>query len=358
MVHAECVPLVAGENDNDNTYLPTIRLDEYFGQEMVDGIPTVTAEDYSDPDYDDFFDAIITNGEPLMTAEEVQAQQEESQSTDTSSCALEESLPTINQETRKNHYSKVRAEYVSASFIRSRGDCWSLGLKIHMNKKHPTIARITPGSPAARSPLQVGDRLMSINHYSCFRMTHNQLQNALQAPGMITIVVRNKGGAPDVVESMLTKLDANTKIGIGVRKSSEFFGALEIGTINPHLGAMHSLLNPTDLLLAINGVSVQQYAVQEAVQMIANSTHTVTLKVKTRHETGVVLGEEKIDCSIVEKPTAKTQPQAQQQQRSTTTPAITRWFQALQHQLELPSELPSEPTGASMVLLGTAVPAQ
>lgn len=299
MAHADSEEFVCGEEDQDDLPVVILSLNDEAKSESeaqpktetdsyqfnMEDIPT--AEDYSDPDFDDAIEALITSG-PLINAQEVplprnlRVPTEDDELNDFVSRA-----PT----TQDIHYAEARAEYVSASFFRTSKD-WSLGIKLG---KALHILGIKPNSPAAQSPLKVGDQLVSINQQACFEMSSNQVHDALQVPGTINIVVHNQGGASDVVECMFTKQSADDKIGIGIKTDSSK-RILWINTIQPHLMAHHSLLNPDDRFLSINHIPASELSQLDAVHMFRTLTGSVTVKVVSCHTTGLVLAEEAPAC--------------------------------------------------------------
>lgn len=292
MAHADSEELFPEEDHDD---LPIVKLslndeseteagtrnetDNY--QFNMEDIPT--AEDYSDPDFDDAIEALITTG-PLTKAQEVPLPRNLRVQTEDDEL---EDFASREPTAQDLHYATARAEYISASFFRTSKD-WCLGIKLG-GAFH--ILGIKPNSPAAKSPLKMGDQLVSINQQACFEMSSKEVHDALQVPGSINIVAHNQGGASDVVECMFTKQSADDKIGIGIKTDSSK-RILWINTIQPHLMAHHSLLNPEDRFLFINHIPASQLSQLDAVHIFSTSTGSVTVKVASCHTTGLVLAEE------------------------------------------------------------------
>ena len=204
--------------------------------------------------------------------------------------------------------SSVRAAFVSASFVKESPFVF-LGIKLARDSSHDNgvasgiIEKIADKSPVKHSPLRVGNKLISINHHQCCKMSNNvQIVETLKnLEGRITVVAQNTSSdenavASDVVESMMTKTNPNDVLGIAlslvtVNQRRRMRISYIDGDSNENAGIADSLLNVGDEVLTINGLSVRHLTCEEAKAIIANAPKTVTIKAITEQETGVVLAE-------------------------------------------------------------------
>jgi len=207
-----------------------------------------------------------------------------------------------------NDASSARAAFVSASFVKESRFVF-LGIKLARDSSHDNgvasgiVEKIADKSPVKHSPLRVGDKLISINHHQCCKMSNNvQIVETLKnLEGRITVVAQNTSSdenavASDVVESMMTKTNPNDVLGIAlslvtVNQRRRMRISYIDGDSNENAGIADSLLNVGDEVLTINGLSVRHLTCEEAKAIIANAPKTVTIKAITEQETGVVLAE-------------------------------------------------------------------
>ena len=164
-----------------------------------------------------------------------------------------------------------------------------LGMDLISNEKGDVlISRIDPGSLIARTPFQVGDRLLSVNQKRCYVMdAKDVVQFMATLEGSITIVVHNEGGNPNFVESMITKPSPDHRCGLGLASSGRQH--LKISSIDAGGLFFDTLLNVGDPVVSINGEECEICDAQDAGDMIARAGIYITIKARTMLETGVVV---------------------------------------------------------------------
>jgi hypothetical protein len=189
-----------------------------------------------------------------------------------------------------------RAEFISATFYK-RNSWTPLGLDIGLHHASGEIRIFstthTKGGLAQDSPLKKGDVILSVNNK---RATKEGGQSDLTAianilrhsVGNVTVVVHNQGGQSGLVESMVMKSSLREVAGISVVQRSN--GEVRVKSIHPAKQFSHSLLNPEDLILSINGQSCSTMTASQVAEII-QSTSQVTIVAKTLRTTGVVLAE-------------------------------------------------------------------
>ena len=224
--------------------------------------------------------------------------------------------------TRQLNFSETRAEFISATFYKAHDEA-SLGIDLEYrstgaDRTVTTIAAIQNGSLAHDSPLRVGDIVVSVNGKpvvcpagSSADSSHKQetLEHDLALPfqtvgSILHLVVHNThNGIPDLVESMVMKTKPHQKMGLKIRYqrgSGSSSSSVPIKNIvvsrleQGHPFLDHSLLNPNDILLSINGKACgSELKTPKAVaQWIDRSSPvSVTILARTWRDTGAVVAE-------------------------------------------------------------------
>ena len=215
--------------------------------------------------------------------------------------------------TRQLNFSETRAEFISAIFYKAHEES-SLGIDLEYrstgaDRRVATIATIRPGSLAHDSPLRVGDTVVSVNGKpvvcpadSSTDSSNKQekLEHDLALPfrtvgSLLQVVVHNThNGIPDLVESMVMKTKPHQKMGLKIRyqRGSGIFVVSRLEKGHPFLD--HSLLNPDDILLSINGKACgSELKTPRAVaQWIDQSSPvSVTILARAWRDTGAVVAE-------------------------------------------------------------------
>ena len=164
-----------------------------------------------------------------------------------------------------------------------------LGMDLICNENGDVlISRIEPGSIMARTPFQVGDRLLSVNQKRCYVMDAKAVvQFMATLEGNVTIVVHNDGGDPNLVESMITKPSLDHRCGLGLASTGRHH--LKISNIDADGLFFDTLLNVGDPVVSINGEECEICDAQDAGDLIQQAGIYITIKSRTLLETGVVV---------------------------------------------------------------------
>jgi predicted metalloprotease with PDZ domain len=197
-----------------------------------------------------------------------------------------------------------RAEFLSVTFHKKTADVrLGLGLREQADGSK-FISKLRSDSPIAQSPLRVGDKVLSINNKSCVDFTeHGSVAELLrQLVGTITIVAQNVGGDPKRIETMVEKPDADSIVGIGVKRNAR--GSLEVSKVSADGLFAHSLVNIGDRVISINKIGCNQLDPIRALDIIRNCPLYITLLTETQHETAVVLAAASDDPGALELETA------------------------------------------------------
>jgi membrane-associated protease RseP (regulator of RpoE activity) len=189
--------------------------------------------------------------------------------------------------TRKLDFSDRRAEFISVTFFK---DHPNIPLGINFMRNEARVASLKENSLAADSPLRPNDKILSVNNKDCAELDSRVVADILQkSVGCVNIVVHNEGGAAEFVESMVMKSHPSEKVGISVKSVGN--GSLVVGYIQPKSKFWHSLLNPGDYILSINGSPCSLFRATTAADLIKNSPKNVTILAKTLRDTGVVVAQ-------------------------------------------------------------------
>jgi hypothetical protein len=104
------------------------------------------------------------------------------------------------------------------------------------------------------------------------------------------------GGDPKRIETMVVKPDANSIMGIGVKRNAR--GSLEFSKVFAGGLFAHSLVNIGDRVISINKIGCNQLDPITALDIIRESY--ITLLTETQHETAVVLAAASNDPGALE----------------------------------------------------------
>ena len=172
----------------------------------------------------------------------------------------------------------------------------SIGLDWQVMEDALIVTSIDRLGPLAESPIQIGDRVLSINHVDC-----TDCQSILDVEGLlryiesgtIMLVLQTQNGDPTVVASMITKPTPSSMVGIVVRqRRRDGLRRTVVSKIVPQ-GLLHnSLITVGDRLLAINGndCSGGTLSVHDAVDHIKRSRDVVTIVTsKTQGDAAAVI---------------------------------------------------------------------
>jgi C-terminal processing protease CtpA/Prc len=144
------------------------------------------------------------------------------------------------------------------------------------------ISKIDPDTPAAASPLRVGDKLMKLFSKDVHELTNHQANQYIEElEGPIKMVFLHQAGHNTLVEAMMTKSKPDEKIGLGFKKDN--FGVY-ISSIDPEKISHLIILRVGDRVLSINGVPLFGKKLKDVADMIAQAPSTVTIVAQTTKE--------------------------------------------------------------------------
>lgn len=139
------------------------------------------------------------------------------------------------------------------------------------------------------APLEVGDRVVSINNQSCDGMDFKQAAKILrESPSSVTIVVQNVGGDPLMVECMITKPTPDHRTGIGFSASTSP-PRVNISAIFPEGLFADSLLTEGDEVLNVNSIPCRELESETVADIIITAPKYVTVLAKKFEGNGVVV---------------------------------------------------------------------
>lgn len=154
-------------------------------------------------------------------------------------------------------YDGWRAMYISLTFLKESGDT-KLGL--HLDEDNLTgdvyISSFSSQGILTNTALRVGDKLAMINDIPCSNMgKHDLIAFIRLLSGKVTLVVRDEKGHPGLLESIVHKPSASSKVGVTVRCSSG--GVVKVTKLHPGRLLSNSLLALNDRIIKINGHDCQ-----------------------------------------------------------------------------------------------------
>jgi C-terminal processing protease CtpA/Prc len=153
------------------------------------------------------------------------------------------------------------------------------------------ISAIRPAGLIARSgaPLKVGDKVVSVNNFSCDRMDNKHAAKLLkEAEGTVKIVVQNTGGDPRIVETMIAKPAPNHPTGIGFASTSNP-PQLNVSRIFAEGLFAQSLLTIGDEVIFVNKIPCRELDSAAAADIIKSAPQYVTVVAKKFEGQGVVI---------------------------------------------------------------------
>ena len=167
----------------------------------------------------------------------------------------------------------------------------NMSIGLHFHGDTTVIASIDNESLASEAHLKIGDKLMSVNNKNCSEMNKPLRKYLEKLVGRVTLVVYNKRGSSNIVESRVAKSNSSEVMGLGLRRGGPR-NALFVSSVYPTHAFGGSLLNIGDQVLAINHVTCDDLRAEEAAQIIRQTPKYVSILVKTGCETGSVVAEE------------------------------------------------------------------
>jgi hypothetical protein len=156
----------------------------------------------------------------------------------------------------------------------------TLGVGFRSQFGELAISSISPTSPLTNSPIQMGDRLISLDHHqNVNHWSAAQAASYLRSrTGLITIIVETRRGDSNSAEACVYKPTADMKVGL-VFDSDK--GRLRIKSVftSDLLGSM-SAIQPGDLVESINSMPVQEMDPTLAREIIRGLPGLVSVRVR------------------------------------------------------------------------------
>lgn len=236
--------------------------------------------------------AVSVSGAPEVTATAIIETDAESTSEEAGGVHIVSIAAQPIENTITNEPSPItggRAEFLSVTFQKKTAEA-HLGIELReQTNGSKFISKIRAGGPFAQAPLRVGDKILSINNKSCVDFTDRGAAAELlrQLVGTVTIVAQNVGGDPNLIETMVEKPNADSVVGLGLRRNVR--GSLEVSKVSADGLFAHSLVNIGDRVLSINNLGCNQLDPITALDIVRNGHRYITLVTETQHETAVVL---------------------------------------------------------------------
>ena len=198
-----------------------------------------------------------------------------------------------NHTPQQRQQNRQRSEFISASLRKTSVDA---DLGISFREAHDgtgfTISELSREGliGTSNAPFQVGDTVISINSCSCDRMDHpSKAATLLQtAPVEITLVVRNSGGDPLQIETMITKPSPRYPVGIGF-SCLDSLEQVNVSCILEDGLFAQSLLTVGDEIVSINGITCRGLDSDAVADIVRSAPDYVTIIAKKFLGNGVVL---------------------------------------------------------------------
>lgn len=188
---------------------------------------------------------------------------------------------------------RERAEFVSATWIKpSKNAKLGVSFRDLESERGLVISRIKKGGLVSSSgaPLRVGDRVVSVNNFSCDKLDHKRAAKVLRdSPSCVTIVAQNVGGDPLLVETMITKPSPGHTAGIGF-SSAESPSRVSVCTICHDGLFADSLLSVGDEIISINNIRCAQLDSFATADIVKSAPQYVNVLAKKFEGNGVVVG--------------------------------------------------------------------
>jgi C-terminal processing protease CtpA/Prc len=135
------------------------------------------------------------------------------------------------------------------------------------------ISAIDEESTLQRSPLQIGDHVVSINDVGCSGSEyHEALRRLNQHTGAVTMIVKNIGGNPRFVTTFISKPSPTADLGVEFKKIN---GRLHIAPLNSQRFLADT--QPCQMVLTINGVDCSGLSPSDALELFRASRNGVTI---------------------------------------------------------------------------------
>jgi hypothetical protein len=165
-----------------------------------------------------------------------------------------------------------------------------LGFSLTSSDNTLYIKTVSSGALSG-SCLKEGMVLLAINHQSTSRMTLSEASSYIRnRVGSITLLARNPHGNPMYVRAVAFKKASERQNLIGVSFKGSSGRQLEICEIRKHGLFFNSALHVGDSVVQINDIPCCHWRPKEAVELVRASERIVSVLVKSKSKTGVVVG--------------------------------------------------------------------
>lgn len=192
----------------------------------------------------------------------------------------------VDLEYQAPQYPQSRPAFISVTVTKTTEE-ERLGIALREVNGELEIFSISDDGLLSASPLQPGDKLMSINNFRCSTWDpHKAIQKLKDSIGSLTLIAQHHQGDPNLVAAMVVKPKEDSKVGIGFGKIDRF---LAVGSINPEGYFANSVLNIGDRIVSINGSPCGRLEPEYAVTVVRSSPSHVTFVALRQYMTGVVV---------------------------------------------------------------------
>lgn len=192
---------------------------------------------------------------------------------------------------------RVRPGLLSVRIIKASVED-RLGISFRSAFGELVVSSIATISPFAGTPIQRGDRLISLDfHQNVSHWSAAQAASYLRSrSGLINFVLKTKNGDSNTSEACVYKANADMKIGVSVWNDH---GRLRIRDVASTglLGEM-SALQSGDFVESINSVPVGEVDASVAIDIVRNACGLVILRVKKKESTEMTMKDVMLDYRL------------------------------------------------------------
>ena len=187
---------------------------------------------------------------------------------------------------RRGHLDQLHSAYANITVYKPTSS-HDVGLSIGLVGKVLRVTHISSTGLFARSPLRLGDEVLTINHMSCAdKDSAFVLDTIKKALCTVALVVRENGGDPTLVSTMITKPSPISRVGINLRGTGR---DLRVACIDRKGLFSTSLVHAGDLVVSVEGISCSKMNSEYAEALIKRARSTVTILTKAEQRVGVVI---------------------------------------------------------------------
>jgi hypothetical protein len=192
-------------------------------------------------------------------------------------------VESLTRADRGNAQGWKRPGLISVRILKETVDA-KLGVGFRSPVGELIINSISPTSPLTNSPIQAGDRLISLDHHqNVNHWSAAQAANYLRSrTGLITIIVETKNGDANSAEACVYKPTADMKVGLSFDSDQDRLRIKSVFT-SDLLGSM-SAIQPGDFVESINSMPVQEMDPTLAHELIRKAVGFVSVRVIKRSE--------------------------------------------------------------------------